>query len=835
MSNIREGKLSVNFNGLNVEFGRLQNIELTSSNFDGEFADLASPAITKCKGALLLLMADNGYTSIKAGIRYKNDNQDLILFALSKNTQLTSGTATSGSTTTLVKTGASWIVNAYQNKYLKYTKAKKTYYCLISSNTEDTLTIPLQGLAIDNTVTFEILESDALYVYDIEANTLTLLKANLAPNRRWTGAVASSYIGSAIESGGSTQIITGTATGGTTSTLVKTSAAWTVNAYQNKIVKYTVNDNDFYVKIKSNTADTLTFDRINTAPVSGTEFVIYEPIKPYITGTWTSAGVFNTNTNISTLTNTSLNYYDDVLYGRYMYANTTDATSSGSNAGDLYQINKNTGSYIYVSGNCTVASGKAYKIIHASYQDKFQDSSKNWNTENGGQFAGKYLYIKAGRGAGQLRQIVYNDIDTLYLKLSWSTVPDETSQYEIYDTVSQVLYLGNGIDWIQRYNGTTISDLKNRPKGEYLYLFQNRLFVTGDIALPYKGNFSEIEDYEFFPVQNFFVPNGSDVCTGYCSFDNKLFVFKRRTLHELVEGTINNYTYFIPKLKENANGCISQHASASVQLKGGTQVWYSDGRQVSSLGYSANFVGAILTSSVSSLIDDTMQNGLTQYYNDQLTCNFDGRYFWIAFPKVNEYADFAYRYDTKYSVWTSRTGLNIGCFVKVDEKTYMGTSNGVGIYLLEQNQLYDGTSSAKVAIDQHIILKGTYATSRFTVKQHLRSRFLFDREEEDTSASLSVILSQAMQNPVRHSKNINIGKVQSPVLLDDLESLDEGTELDRVDTMDTPFVYIYEPELTSFLMYKFELRNNAIDDYYKLLNCDIIVVDDNIENPLTIN
>ena len=155
-----------NFNGLNAEFGVLQNIRLSSKNFDGEFADLEAPAMEQAKGALRKLVEDNGYTSIKEGIRFRRNNKDIIVCALTKNTKMVEGTATSGSVTTLTLAGAAWGVNTYQNKYLKYIQDDTTRYCLITSNTADTLTIPYQSEAL-TTPTFEIWEPDALYTYDI--------------------------------------------------------------------------------------------------------------------------------------------------------------------------------------------------------------------------------------------------------------------------------------------------------------------------------------------------------------------------------------------------------------------------------------------------------------------------------------------------------------------------------------------------------------------------------------------------------------------------------------------------------------------------------------------
>ncbi len=822
----------INFKGLNAEFAVLQNIELGVRNFDGEFANLEAPAIGQAKGALKLLAEDLGYSSIRKGLRFRKGSRDVIIAALTKNTKLTEGTATAGSNTTLVHTGAGWTIDAYVNKYLKYTVDDEEKYCLIESNTADTLTITYQTEAL-STPTYEIWEPDALYEYSIANNTLTLLKDNLAPYRKWTGVAANSYVGTPEETGGDTVLLAETtATGGTTTTLIKTGETWTVDTYKDKVVKYEVNNLEYYIKIKSNTADTLTFDRTSEAPASGVKFTIYTPIQPFISSTWTSIGVYNSASGISALTDTTLLAPDNELNSRYVYPNVTDV----NNAGDLYSISRNEGTKLYVDGNCTVASGKAYKIIHASYSDKFQDSTKTWQSANAGEHAGRYIHITAGKGRGQLRQIVKNDVDTLYLKLSWNETPDETSQYAIYKETSQVLFMGNGVDWLQRYDGTTVTELTNRPKGEFLYLRQGRVFLTGDVELPYKGICSEIDDPEYFPITNVFVPEGFDKCTGFGEFGNELFMFKRRSLHQLVEGTVNNYAVFVPRKKPNANGCISQHTVASVQLKGGSQLWYHDGKQVNSLGYSANYVGAILTSSSSPLIDSSVAKGNTAKYEKEMESVFDGRYYWLSFPMESDYNDFCYRYDTKYNFWLSRTGLNISTFIDVEDDLYGCTSDETAIYKLEQDRLNDGDGTTETPIDQRIVLKGTYTNDPFDYKSLMKTRFLFDREAVETSAYLGIVCSKAYDDPVRFTKNISIAREEAPILLDETgEVLDEFTELDRTDTVDTPVIYIHEVSLTNFYMYKFELRNNLADNYFRLIGADMLFIPERISAPSTIH
>lgn len=81
------------------------------------------------------------------------------------------GTATGGSTSTLVKTGAGWTVNAYAGKYVIIDGGTGIGQCRkIVSNTEDTLTVVVTDgnwVAPDATSTFKIFNAYATHTYDL--------------------------------------------------------------------------------------------------------------------------------------------------------------------------------------------------------------------------------------------------------------------------------------------------------------------------------------------------------------------------------------------------------------------------------------------------------------------------------------------------------------------------------------------------------------------------------------------------------------------------------------------------------------------------------------------
>lgn len=124
--------------------------------------------------------SDNGEIKaegdIQAYLRY--DSLDLLIAQAMGSSgspvftaPLVTGTATGGSASTLVKTAAAWVVDAYANKYVKITAGTGSGQCRrVVSNTADTLTVDVADgnwTAPDGTSTFEVSNIYATHPYDL--------------------------------------------------------------------------------------------------------------------------------------------------------------------------------------------------------------------------------------------------------------------------------------------------------------------------------------------------------------------------------------------------------------------------------------------------------------------------------------------------------------------------------------------------------------------------------------------------------------------------------------------------------------------------------------------
>lgn len=164
---------------------------------------------------------------------------------------LYNGTASSGSTTTLVTTSAGWTTDQYKNNYLLVLDGTgEGQFVKITSNTTDTLTFATITTAPDNTSVFQITDSKPAYAIGVAtaggASTLT----NSA--KSWTSNQWTNYQIRIISGLGIGQIRT---IASNTSTAITTSAAWTTTPDTTSV--YVIESNEDYIYLAGNNAVTM--------------------------------------------------------------------------------------------------------------------------------------------------------------------------------------------------------------------------------------------------------------------------------------------------------------------------------------------------------------------------------------------------------------------------------------------------------------------------------------------------------------------------------------------------------------------------------------------------
>lgn len=78
----------------------------------------------------------------------------------------------------------------------------------------------------------------------------------------------------------------------------------------------------------------------------------------------------------------------------------------------------------------------------------------------------------------------------------WDVQPDSSSIFEIYNPSDQYI-MGNGVDKMQKFDGTDWQDLEgDTPRGNILAIYKFRLMVAGDPSFPHRIWYSHLRNGE---------------------------------------------------------------------------------------------------------------------------------------------------------------------------------------------------------------------------------------------------------------------------------------------------------------------------------------------------
>ena len=164
-----------------------------------------------------------------------------------------------------------------------------------------------------------------------------------------------------------------------------------------------------------------------------------------------------------------------------------DATIEAAITWAEEQIDQLTGTTFYcveVSGTATSAT--AVTIV---------DSGKSWTPD---EYIGYAVYIYAGTGVGQIREITDNDATSLTVA-TWTTNPDATSKYYItyLNKVSNELQDGNNQKWLYlkrmplvQVDALTVSGTSVSTDELYIYKDEAKIYLKQDAEVAYFGSTS---------------------------------------------------------------------------------------------------------------------------------------------------------------------------------------------------------------------------------------------------------------------------------------------------------------------------------------------------------
>jgi hypothetical protein len=341
------------------------------------------------------------------------------------------------------------------------------------------------------------------------------------------------------------------------------------------------------------------------------------------------------------------------------------------------------------------ATGKSYEITFVTTSSNLIDTTANWTDD---QYADTIVVITGGKGVGQQRRVTSNTQDNMVIGFPWEEEPDDTSTYDVYDNEDQILYMGNGVDNQMRFDGTTVTELPNIPKGNIMMEYKSRLFIA-DPESPYTVKYSDPGDPEYFPLFFTITPPGDDKITGLGEWNGNGIIFKERSIWKFnfsFNSTTSIFDVDLDQIPSNS-GCVSHRSIQKVE----NVLWYFDGTAVKFLGASPNQIGVIRTEEISFPIQDKLSQIPAEYYGDVVAAYDDNNY--LLFTRENSDSitnDYGYDYDSTYSSWSTRTGNNAASIVFHDGKRFYGDAETGQIFEMDVENYYnDGSEPIDMIVE----------------------------------------------------------------------------------------------------------------------------------------
>jgi hypothetical protein len=401
-----------------------------------------------------------------------------------------SGTATSGSATTLVNAGAAWTSNQWVGYDIQLTSGTSSpQWRVVTGNTATTITVSEawggivdSGTAADGSTTTLVdpptSTADTGTATSGTTTTITQTGAGWTTNSFIGMRLEMSSLGSSqnrtIASNTSDTItvtsawpthVTGTATSATTTTLVDTSKSWTENQWVTKTVQITSGTGSGQTRsIVSNTNNTLTINSawttvpdatsqyiVRDGPATGTPFAVkfgwignefagFTLELPGLDAGLNTRQIVSNTLDTLTVTpawatavasnpatgGTSTTLTDTASWTTDAFANKTVQILSGAASGQSRKILSNTSNTLTIEGTWATTAGGT--LTGGSTTTVLNDASKTWTAN---AFTGLRLDILTGAQAGQSRTISSNTATSVTVSPALPGAPGVGDTYRI--------------------------------------------------------------------------------------------------------------------------------------------------------------------------------------------------------------------------------------------------------------------------------------------------------------------------------------------------------------------------------------------------------------------
>lgn len=197
------------------------------------------------------------------------------------------------------------------------------------------------------------------------------------------------------------------------------------------------------------------------------------------------------------------------------------------------------------------------------------------------------------------------------------------------------LWMGNAVEALYKWDGTSFTAYASNPKGNNLEIFEDRLFISGVIAEPLSLYYSKTADPTDFTVSStaggVVKPIGTDSIMTQENYYGQLLIFKQKSIWKLTFIYDSVVALFVPKLElQSGNyGACSRKAVSWVE----NDIWFFTGREVRAIGYKDQQTGilGIIQSVISVQIKDTLYTIAVTDYSKVSTFYYNRR-FYLSIP-----------------------------------------------------------------------------------------------------------------------------------------------------------------------------------------------------------
>lgn len=236
-------------------------------------------------------------------------------------------------------------------------------------------------------------------------------------------------------------------------------------------------------------------------------------------------------------------------------------------------------------------------------------------------------YFVRGKGT-KLQQYSFTD-------RQWNDIPNSptfTQDAEFgFITYNNDLYLGNAVESLYKWDGTTFTEYASAPKGNLFEVFEDRLFVAGVLAEPLSIYYSNVGVLTTFTPADVLKPLGTDQVNGLVNYYGTLLIFKQNSIWKLTFVYDQVVSLFLPKLEiQSSNyGACSKKSVAWAE----NDVWFFTGREVRSIGYKDQQIGilGVNNSVISDPIKETLKNVAVTSY-EKCSVFYHERRFYLSVP-----------------------------------------------------------------------------------------------------------------------------------------------------------------------------------------------------------